>query len=250
MHAAAGQMIIQPRDQAAVVDPLRPLPEPGLQIHDLSTQPSAPSPLTGEPMCIYRLPLGSGGVDYNDAWQLQRQLHAAVSAAERPNTLLLLEHQEVYTAGSRTQTGDLPTDNSQVIDVDRGGRITWHGPGQLVGYPIVRLPHKLDVLAYVRALEDLIMHVLTQFGVSGCRIEQRSGVWVTDDRPNAQPCKVAAIGVRVAQGVTMHGFAINSDCDLDWADQIVPCGITDAGVTSLTLEAGTRVTTRQAADAV
>ncbi|MCH9816369.1 MAG: lipoyl(octanoyl) transferase LipB [Actinomycetia bacterium] len=221
-----------------------------LSLQDVPQLPSAASPLTGEPLCIHRLPLGAGGVDYAAAWQLQRQLHDAVAAGERPNTLLLLEHREVYTAGSRTQVTDLPTDDSKVIEVDRGGRITWHGPGQLVGYPIVRLPHRLDVVAYVRALEDLIMIVLTHFGVSGCRIEQRSGVWIPADQRHSQPCKVAAIGVRVAQGVTMHGFAINANCDLGWADQIVPCGIADAGVTSISQEAGIEVNVAAVADAV
>jgi len=195
-------------------------------------------------LVIQRVDLGSRPIPYEEAWQLQRRIHAEVCEGHRPDTLLLLEHEAVYTAGSRTQPQDRPWDGSPVLDVDRGGRITWHGPGQLVGYPIVRLPHRMDVVAYVRFLEDLIMTVCRHFGVVGFRVEGRSGVWVDG------PAKVAAIGVRVARGVTMHGFAINCDCDLSWAERIVPCGIDDATVTSLSEVTGRRITVEEVADTV
>ena len=155
--------------------------------------------------------------------------------------MLLLEHTPVYTAGRRTNTWERPTDGSPVIEVDRGGRITWHGPGQLVGYPILRLPDPFDVVAYVRRVEELLIQVCAHLGLETMRVEGRSGVWVpaTADRPER---KVAAIGVRVARGVTMHGFALNCDPDLRWYDQIVACGIEDASVTSLTAELGREVT--------
>jgi lipoyl(octanoyl) transferase len=208
------------------------------------------APLTGAPLAIERLPLGTGGSKYSSVWALQRQIHAQVVSGDRRDTLLLLEHEQVYTAGSRTEPADLPTDGSHVIEVDRGGRITWHGPGQLVGYPIVSLPHKLDVLAYVRAVEDLIITALARFGVSGCRVSERSGVWVSDSTRNPNGCKVAAIGVRVSRGVTMHGFAINADCELGWADKIGPCGIADAGVTSISVESGKPTSVGMVADQI
>jgi lipoyl(octanoyl) transferase len=151
-----------------------------------------------------------------------------------PDTLLLLEHEPVYTAGRRTEPQDRPFDGTPVIDVDRGGRITWHGPGQLVGYPIVHLPQPMDVVGHVRRLEELLIRTCAHFGVDGQRVPGRSGVWV-DGTPAR---KVAAVGVRVARGVTMHGFALNVDCDLGAYDRIVPCGIADAGVTSLAQETG------------
>lgn len=194
-------------------------------------------------MAVLALDPGSQTTPYVAAWDLQRQIHDEVASGRRPDTLLLVEHDEVFTAGSRTQPGDRPVDGSPVIDVDRGGRITWHGPGQLVGYPIVRLPHRLDVVAYVRELESVLIDVCAQFGVTGVRIDGRSGVWV--DAPRA-PEKVAAVGVRVARGVTMHGFALNCDCDLSWSDRIVPCGLPDAGVTSLTRASGRNVTVADA----
>lgn len=194
-------------------------------------------------MAVLALDPGSQTTPYEAAWKMQRQIHDEVASGQRPDTLLLVEHDEVFTAGSRTQPGDRPVDGSPVIDVDRGGRITWHGPGQLVGYPIVRLPHRLDVVAYVRDLESVLIDVCAQFGVTGVRIDGRSGVWV--DAPGA-PEKVAAIGVRVARGVTMHGFALNCDCDLSWQDRIVPCGLPDAGVTSLTRATGRDVTVSDA----
>jgi lipoyl(octanoyl) transferase len=185
-----------------------------------------------------RLP---GLTPYADAWQRQRELHAARVADEIPDTVLLLEHESVYTAGKRTEIWERPTNGTAVVDVDRGGRITWHGPGQLTGYPIVALPQPLDVVSYVRRLEDALIAVCADRGVATTRVDGRSGVWVAaDDRGPAR--KVAAIGVRVSRGVTMHGFALNCDCDLTAFDAIVPCGITDAGVTSLSREHGATVT--------
>ncbi|MEV4499831.1 lipoyl(octanoyl) transferase LipB [Micromonospora arborensis] len=179
----------------------------------------------------------AGLLDYLAAWDEQRRLHESVVAGERGDTVLLLEHPSVYTAGKRTEPWDRPTDGTPVVDVDRGGKITWHGPGQLVGYPILRLPDPVDVVAYVRRTEELLIDVCAEFGLTAGRVEGRSGVWVPeDDRGPAR--KVAAIGIRVARGVTLHGFSINCDCDLTYFDRIVPCGIRDAGVTSLTAELG------------
>ena len=169
-------------------------------------------------------------VPYLDGWAHQRRIHAEVVADERPDTLLLLEHEAVYTAGKRTEEHERPDDGTPVIDVDRGGKITWHGPGQLVGYPIVRLPEPIDVVAHVRRLEALLIEALREHGVDGFRVEGRSGVWVK--RPLGVD-KVAAIGVRVEKGVTMHGFAVNCDNSLAGFRHIVPCGITDAGVTTV-----------------
>ncbi|MDG4799487.1 lipoyl(octanoyl) transferase LipB [Micromonospora sp. WMMD980] len=183
----------------------------------------------------------AGRLDYQAAWDEQRRLHEAVAAGEQGDTVLLLEHPSVYTAGKRTEPWDRPTDGTPVVDVDRGGKITWHGPGQLVGYPIVRLPDPVDVVAYVRRTEQLLIDVCAEFGLAAGRVEGRSGVWVpADDRGPAR--KVAAIGIRVARGVTLHGFSVNCDCDLGFFDRIVPCGIRDAGVTSLTAELGRPVT--------
>jgi lipoyl(octanoyl) transferase len=178
-----------------------------------------------------------GRVDYDAAWARQRELHAARVAGEIEDTTILLEHDPVYTAGRRTEAWERPMDGTPVIDVDRGGKITWHGPGQLTGYPIVELPDPVDVVGHVRRLEDMLMAVTASLGVPSCRIEGRSGAWVpADDRGPDR--KIAAIGVRVARGVTMHGFALNCDCDLAAFGRIVPCGITDAGVTSLSAELG------------
>jgi lipoyl(octanoyl) transferase len=176
-------------------------------------------------------------VDYQRAWARQREVHAAVVAGEEPDTVLLLEHQRVYTAGKRTEPHERPVDGTPVIDVDRGGKITWHGPGQLVGYPIVRLPTPVDVVGHVRRLEAMMIAVAADLGVEAVRVEGRSGVWVTaDDRGPDR--KLGAIGIRVSHDVTMHGFALNCDCDLSWSQVIVPCGIADAGVTSLSAELG------------
>ncbi len=185
--------------------------------------------------------LGSGLVDYTWAWDLQRSVHGEVASGAREDTVLLLEHADVYTAGRRTATWDRPVDSTPVIDVDRGGKITWHGPGQLVGYPIVRLAEPVDVVAYVRALEGAIIDLCADFDVAGTRVEGRCGVWVAADE-RGRDRKVAAIGVRVARGVTMHGIAINACPDLRAFDRIVPCGIADADVTSLSAETGRRIT--------
>ena len=180
-----------------------------------------------------------GRMDYQSTWQLQRALHAEVVAETQPDTVILVEHDPVYTAGRRTEAFERPTDGTDVVDVDRGGKITWHGPGQLVGYPIIHLPSALDVVAHVRRMEDVIIGVCSELGLETTRIKGRSGVWVQGE---PQDRKVAAIGVRVAQGVTMHGFAINCNNDRSWFDRIVPCGIRDAGVTSLSEELGRDVT--------
>ena len=176
-------------------------------------------------------------VDYQAAWDRQREVHAAVVAGEEPDTVLLLEHATVYTAGKRTEPHERPFDGTPVIDVDRGGKITWHGPGQLVGYPIVHLPSPVDVVAHVRRLEAMMIGVCADLGVAAGRIDGRSGVWIAAD-DSGPDRKIGAIGIRVSQSVTMHGFALNCDCDLSWAQVIVPCGIADAGVTSLSKELG------------
>lgn len=190
---------------------------------------------------VQRVELGTGLVEYHEAWELQRRLHAEVAAGDRPDTVLLLEHAAVYTAGRRTNSFERPTDGTPVVDVDRGGRITWHGPGQLVAYPLVRLRGALDVVGYVRRLEQLVLDVAATFGVEGFRVPERTGVWVAGDPlvPGGRPeRKLAAIGVRVARGVTMHGVAVNCDTDLQGFTTIVPCGLDDAGVTSLTRQTG------------
>jgi lipoyl(octanoyl) transferase len=197
--------------------------------------------------------LGKGRTDYHEAWELQRRRHAEVVAGDAPDTVLLLEHSPVYTAGRRTNSWERPDDGTPVVDVDRGGRITWHGPGQLVGYPIVRLRGSLDVVGYVRRLEELLIAVAARFGVDGYRVEDRTGVWVRDDplRPGWRAeNKLAAIGVRVAKGVTMHGFALNCDTDLQGFSHIVPCGLPDAGAASLSGRAGRHVGVLEAAQVV
>ncbi|MBO4205414.1 lipoyl(octanoyl) transferase LipB [Micromonospora echinofusca] len=183
----------------------------------------------------------AGVLDYLTAWDEQRRLHEAVVAGEESDTVLLLEHPSVYTAGKRTEPWDRPMDGTPVVDVDRGGKITWHGPGQLVGYPILKLPDPIDVVAYVRRTEQLLIDVCAELGLTTTRVEGRSGVWVPDDE-RGPARKIAAIGIRVSRGVTLHGFAINCDCDLTYYDRIVPCGIRDAGVTSLSAELGRSVT--------
>ncbi|MEI6362063.1 MAG: lipoyl(octanoyl) transferase LipB [Actinomycetes bacterium] len=194
---------------------------------------------------VCELGMGADAVEYQAAWDLQRAVHAEVVAGTRSDTVLLLEHPPVYTAGRRTEPFERPIDGTPVIDVDRGGKITWHGPGQLVGYPIVRLPSPMDVVAHVRRIEAMLIEVCAELGVITTQVEGRSGVWVPADdrRPDR---KVAAIGIRVTEGVTMHGFALNCDCDLTWFDRIVPCGIKDAEVTSLSQELGRIVTVAEA----
>ncbi|MDX1881807.1 lipoyl(octanoyl) transferase LipB [Mycolicibacterium sp. 120270] len=180
-----------------------------------------------------------GTIDYEDAWTLQREL-ADARVAGGPDTLLLLEHPSVYTAGKRTLPEERPIDGTPVVDTDRGGKITWHGPGQLVGYPITGLAEPLDVVNFVRRLEESLIHVCRELGLQTGRVDGRSGVWVpADARGPAR--KVAAIGVRVSRAITLHGFALNCDCDLNAFSSIVPCGISDAGVTSLTAELGHHV---------
>jgi lipoyl(octanoyl) transferase len=186
--------------------------------------------------------IGSSAVDYLEAWELQRKVHASVVAGGIP-TVLLLEHPPTYTAGKRTDAHERPADpgGAPVIDVDRGGKITFHGPGQLVGYPIVKLPDHVLVVDYVRRVEEALIHTCSDFGVTTARVPGRSGVWLrADDRGPER--KIAAIGIRVSRGVTMHGFSLNCDVDMSWYDRFVPCGIADAGVTSLSLELGRDVT--------
>jgi lipoyl(octanoyl) transferase len=177
----------------------------------------------------------AGLVPYETAWARQREIHADVVAGRAPDTVVLLEHPSVYTAGRRTETWERPSDGTPVIDVDRGGKITWHGPGQLVGYPIMRLTDPIDVVAYVRRMERVLIEVCAELGVAAGQVAGRSGVWLPADELGPER-KIAAIGIRVAQGVTLHGFALNCDPDLTWYDRIVPCGITDASVTSLSKE--------------
>ena len=190
---------------------------------------------------IREIGFGDAAVEYQAGWDLQREIHADVVGGLLPDTVLLLEHQSVYTAGRRTEDFERPFDGTPVVDVDRGGKITWHGPGQLVGYPIVRLPDPIDVIAHVRRIETMLIEVCAEFGVTTSQVKGRSGVWVTaDDRGPDR--KIAAIGIRVTQGVTMHGFALNCDNDLVWFDRIVPCGIRDAEVTTLSQETGRPIT--------
>ena len=189
-----------------------------------------------------------GLIDYEDAWARQRELHAQVVAGSAPDTLLLLEHPPVYTAGKRTLPHERPFDGTPVIDVDRGGKITWHGPGQLVGYPIVRLADPVDVVAHVRRLETALIDVCAGLGLSTERVDGRSGVWVRADTRGPDR-KVAAIGVRVARGVTMHGFALNCDPDMTAFANMIPCGIADAGATSLSAELGRDVTVAEVTEA-
>ncbi|MEV4744171.1 lipoyl(octanoyl) transferase LipB [Streptomyces sp. NPDC049555] len=226
------------------------------------------------------LGFGADAVEYQEAWQEQRRVHAARFADEIPDTCLMLEHPAVYTAGRRTEDSERPLDGTPVIDVDRGGKITWHGPGQLVGYPILKLPRPVDVIAHVRRLEEALIRTCAELGLETTRVEGRSGVWVLGDPVEQRPAipglsldfdprltdeefdprlngpeyapsnagqrredrKLAAIGIRIAKGVTMHGFSLNCDPDNTWFDRIVPCGIRDAGVTSLSNELGRQVT--------
>jgi len=184
-------------------------------------------------------------VPYAQAWAEQRRLHAERVAGRVEDTCLLLEHPSVYTAGRRTETHERPRDGTPVIDVDRGGKITWHGPGQLVGYPIVALRNGVYVVDHVRRVEAALIGVCAEIGVDAIRVKGRTGVWTADGAR-----KIAAIGIRVAGGVSMHGFALNCDCDLSCYDRIVPCGISDAGVTSLRAELGRPVSVRDVLDIV
>ena len=191
---------------------------------------------------------GADAVDYQTAWDLQRTIHADVVAGGEEQ-VLLLEHPPVYTAGKRTEQHERPQDGTPVIDVDRGGKITFHGPGQLVGYPIVRLPDHVKVVDYVRRLEEALIATCADFGLNTARVPGRSGVWLPETRTR-QERKLAAIGIRVSHGVAMHGFALNCDVDLDWYDRFVPCGISDAGVSTLSVELDRDVTVAEVAPVV
>jgi lipoyl(octanoyl) transferase len=186
-------------------------------------------------------------LDYHEGWALQRRIHAEVVAGTRADSLILCEHEAVYTAGKRTAPDERPEDGTPVVDVDRGGKITWHGPGQLTGYPILRLPDRHEVVAFVRDLEAMMIDVAARFGVTGERVDGRSGVWV---RTSDGWDKIGAIGLRVEQGVTMHGFALNCSNDLAPYDRIVACGIRDAGVTTLSALTGRPITPADAAPIV
>ena len=183
-----------------------------------------------------------GVVDYLSAWEMQKQIAEEVLTGKIENTLLLLQHPSVYTAGRRTQLSDRPLDNTPVIDVDRGGKITWHGVGQLVGYPIIKLKNSADVVGFVRELENALIQVCGEFGITAQRYCERSGVWVRDEMGDR---KIAAIGLRVAKGVSTHGFALNVNPDLSAYLKIIPCGIPDAKVTSLSAELGEQITIEQ-----
>ena len=190
-----------------------------------------------------------GSIDYLEAWELQKQVHAGVVERSRPDTVLMLEHPPTYTAGKRTDAHERPVDSggAPVIDVDRGGKITFHGPGQLVAYPIVRLPDHVKVVDFVRRLEEAMIRTCADFGLETARVPGRSGVWLREEAatgsgPGRPERKIAAIGLRVSRGVTMHGVAMNCDVDMGWYDRFVPCGIADAGVTSLSLELGRDIT--------
>jgi lipoyl(octanoyl) transferase len=186
------------------------------------------------------LALQQGGlIEYKEALEIQRRIHGEVASGARQNTLLLLEHPAIYTAGKRTLDEERPVNGAQVIDVDRGGKITWHGPGQLVGYPIVRLKNPHELVGFVREIEAGLINVCLDFGINGQRIEGRSGVWVSDDSGTR---KIAAIGIRVASGTSMHGFALNVAPDLSAFSAIIPCGIADAEVTSMEQELGREIT--------
>ena len=180
-----------------------------------------------------------GVIDYLSAWQMQKEIQEKVINNIEPNTLLILQHPSVYTAGRRTEISDRPLDNTPVIDVDRGGKITWHGLGQIVGYPIIKLKNSTDVVGFVRELETSLISICDEFGIKAQRYCERSGVWLRDAKGDR---KIAAIGLRVAKGVTMHGFALNVNPDLSAYSKIIPCGIADAKVTSLSAELGRNLT--------
>jgi lipoyl(octanoyl) transferase len=192
---------------------------------------------------------GDRALPYEEAWELQRRMLAERADDAIDDTALFLEHPPVYTAGKRTEPHERPLDGTPVIDVDRGGKITFHGPGQLVGYPITKLPSHVLVVDYVRRVEEALIRAVVDLGVAAGRVPGRSGVWLPADETRLER-KIAAIGIRVSRGVTMHGFSLNADVDLSWYDRFVPCGIADAGVTSLSVELGRDVTVPEAADAV
>ncbi len=179
-----------------------------------------------------------GLIDYQRAWQIQRNIHEDVVQGLRPNTLLLLEHPSVFTAGRRTLENEKPSDGTPVIDVDRGGKITWHGPGQLIGYPIVRLAKPTELVGFVRSIETALIKVCQEFAIQSQCFPGRSGVWIRDAKGDR---KISAIGIRVAKGVTMHGFALNVSPDLTPFSTIIPCGISDASVTSMEIELNRKI---------
>ena len=183
-----------------------------------------------------------GIIDYQEAWQLQRSTLESIVAGESPNTLYLLQHPSVYTAGRMTKPDERPMDGTPVVDVDRGGKITWHGLGQIVGYPIVKLKNRNDVVGFVREVETALIEVVESFGIKAERYCERSGVWIRDSKGDR---KIAAIGMRVAKGVTMHGFALNVNPDLGAYSKIIPCGISDADVTSMEAELGRVITVEE-----
>ncbi|MEY2814448.1 MAG: hypothetical protein RIS05_196 [Actinomycetota bacterium] len=193
--------------------------------------PVADSAISSSPIALKR----AGIMEYTEALELQRSLHREIAAGDRENTLLLLEHPSVFTAGKRTQDHERPQDGTPVIDVDRGGKITWHGLGQIVGYPIIRLAKPTELVGFVREIESALIATCRELGLSTTRVEGRSGVWVVDEKGER---KIAAIGIRVASGVTMHGFALNVAPNLNAFEAIIPCGISDASVTSLEVELG------------
>ena len=186
-------------------------------------------------------------VEYEEGWQLQRSIHGEVSSGARPDTVILLEHTPVYTAGKRTEDSERPQDGTPVIDVDRGGKITWHGPGQLIGYPIMQLPRPIDVVGYVRWLEQVLIDSIAEFGLHTERVEGRSGVWAPLGETHV---KVAAIGIRVAEHTTMHGFALNCNNSLEPYETIIACGIRDATVSTLSVLLGREITPAMAAEVV
>jgi lipoyl(octanoyl) transferase len=193
-------------------------------------------PLTDpSPLALKR----SGVIEYEEALAIQRKFHQEVSAGAHPNTLILLEHPSIYTAGKRTLDEERPGNGARVLDVDRGGKITWHGPGQLVGYPIVRLNNPHELVGFVREIESGLINVCAEFGIKGVRVDGRSGVWIVDAQGER---KIAAIGIRVASGTSMHGFALNVNPDLSAFEAIIPCGISDAAVTSLEVELDRKIT--------
>jgi lipoyl(octanoyl) transferase len=189
----------------------------------------------------------AGLVEYLDGWKMQRDIHSAIVDGRGPNTLVLLEHPSVYTAGRRTLEIEKPMDGTPVVDVDRGGKITWHGPGQIVGYPIVKLKNRNEVVGFVREIESALIDALAECGISSEQFCERSGVWIRDAKGDR---KIAAIGIRVAKGVTMHGFALNVNPDLGAFTRIIPCGIADADVTSMARELGRSVTIEEIAPIV
>lgn len=205
---------------------------------------SAPADLS---VRVTHVDIGTRLISYQEGLDLQRNLHQHVVAGKEAPTLILLEHAATFTAGKRTQPADIPNSDVEVIPTDRGGRVTWHGPGQLVGYPIIPLVHPLDVIAYVRVLEQIMIDTCQQFGIQASRIDGRSGAWCTSPT-HAPDRKIGAVGVRVAGGVSMHGFALNVDCDLAWTRAVVPCGISDAGVTSMAQELDREITVGQVID--